>query len=244
MESRVPVNRDIGVRRLLEALVMLPTNEMRDRVAGVENNDIIPGFDESLPRLDDSWKFPDQIAWTPLSVQLETVKTLPLLLRVHISGELEAFNGSYLSGKIFDAIGERFRYIWLSFETVTIGDYREVLFVPLQRKIVQVNGLLVLERIPATLIDHYQTHETLLSMPNPLKMPCVHLVDHAGQAEELVRQHMRSDHGMDALAVGFPRTSLCFRCERGFQCDSPGNVLCPSCGAALIVDRFARVFKG
>ena len=223
---------------------MLPRRQRRDTIENVRNNDIIPGFDESVPRLDDSWKFPDQIAWTPLSVQLETETTLPLLLRVHISGELEAFNGSYLSAKIYDAIGERFRYIWLSFETVTVGDYREVLFVPLQRKVVEVNGLLLLEKVPAALIGHYRMNETLLSMPNPLEMPCVHLVVHPGQAEELVRQHMRNDQGMEALAVDFPRTSLCPLCRSRLECDSPGKVLCPSCSTALIVDRFGRIFLG
>jgi len=141
---------------------MLPKIDRRYRTAGMDNNEIIPGFDESDPRLDDSWKFPDRIAWTPLSVQLQIIESLPLLLRVHVSGELEAFNGSYLSRKIHDAIGEKFRYIWLSFEGVTIGDYREVLFVPLQRRIVEVNGLLLLEKTPASLVDHYRTCATLL----------------------------------------------------------------------------------
>jgi hypothetical protein len=62
------------------------------------NNEIVPGFDEVVPRLDPSWGS-TPIRWNAIQTELVRAKGMDECLIIRLTGELEGFNASYFGRK-------------------------------------------------------------------------------------------------------------------------------------------------
>lgn len=197
----------------------------------MNNNEIIPNFDENIPILDSSWIIPNQISWIPLDIQLETIKKFPKSIKVNICGELEAFNGSYLSKKLYEVAGEKFNCIWLNFVNVTIGDYREVLIIPLQRKIIDVNGVLILQNLPEDLYRYFS--ETLIPIN---KFEGIAIIENHEQGLIVLQKHVTMIQDNKKNTIKFPLRIICPKCSTTIKFNISVTGKCPKCKTILTVD--------
>jgi anti-anti-sigma regulatory factor len=119
----------------------------------MNNNDVVPGFDEEIPRLDPSW---GNVRWKPIGTKLIPVPDLPDCLIVKLTGELEAFSASYLGQRMDLVVSKGYKNILFDLSDVILGDYREVLFLSTHKATLERGGTTVICGARANLTQYLQ----------------------------------------------------------------------------------------
>lgn len=207
----------------------------------MSNNDIIPGFDEEKPRLDDTWIIPDQIMWTPLKVNLEKDLKFPDVVIVRLEGEIEAFNGSYLAAKLIKAISNGIKCLYIDLEKTTLGDYREVLVSGLQKKLYEEGGTLIIKKPPSALLEYWKLFgfwSLFLEFKN------LYIVESENQARSQIERQEKnreSNLKLGKIKTIFPLIIKCLVCGRSLKVNKISTFLCPNCRTRQVINEYGEI---
>jgi hypothetical protein len=199
----------------------------------VSNNEIVPGFDEEIPRLDPSWG--GGIAWRAIHVNLARIPQCPQGLLIEMEGELEAFNGSYLAGRLKHAIKSGFNRLLLDMRKVTLGDYREVLVSSAGKEVVRAGGWMVLLQPPALLTQYWDMIglSRMLGGFSIARSMEVALEMLRGQPSMSIHDDVRIEDEHNNYAL--PRNEKCPICRKLVVLRIPGRFRCPKCNSRLVI---------
>jgi hypothetical protein len=210
------------------------TWRIRLHAPDVSNEKVLPGFDEPTPELHPSWG--TRIAWHPLEVVLTAIQPIPNCLLVSISGEVDAFNGSYLGGRLAYAIRKGFIRLILELKGAWLGDYRETLVLGPLRQAHDSGGDLVIVSPPKSLLQYYEWVGMSVVIDQRVADSVAVAIDKMAQlapvtARDLIRKApLRADQVM-------PYETSCPWCGQKVQVRDVGGFRCIACRGGLTVRR-------